>query len=214
MTLKYETPLPAGLAESGLFIAYWDGSRWTRLDSKVNTADKEVSASVSHFTIFAIRGLPAVVGQDSPGPSQAESVSTLSSSGSSRSFAFSNLTAVPETAGTGQDIVISVNVFNNSASQVTGPVVLKINGKDETQKAVTVDAGALKTAIFTVSKSSPGKYTAGVGGLSAGFEVNGDAGPVKAQRISTDVITAIICFAGLLIVIVILSGIFKRRDRD
>jgi plastocyanin len=42
MTLVYETPLPDGLTESGLYIAYWDGAAWNKLDSAVNTAAKEV----------------------------------------------------------------------------------------------------------------------------------------------------------------------------
>jgi len=54
LTLAYDT-LPSGVTESGLYIAYYDGSNWQKLTSSVNTSNKEVTASVSHFTIFAIR---------------------------------------------------------------------------------------------------------------------------------------------------------------
>ena len=56
MTLKYETAsLPAGVPESGLYIAFWNGTTWEKLTSTVNAVTKEVSAQVAHFTIFAIR---------------------------------------------------------------------------------------------------------------------------------------------------------------
>jgi hypothetical protein len=59
MTLKYETAsLPSGASESGLYIAFWNGTAWEKLTSTVNTSTKEVSAQVTHFTIFAIRYLP------------------------------------------------------------------------------------------------------------------------------------------------------------
>ncbi|GEM_PF-334160 len=54
LTLTYDT-LPSGVTESGLYIAYYDGANWQKLTSTVNTSTKAVTASVSHFTIFAIR---------------------------------------------------------------------------------------------------------------------------------------------------------------
>ncbi|MDD5312724.1 MAG: hypothetical protein PHO26_06800 [Dehalococcoidia bacterium] len=58
MTLKYETPVPTGVNESELYIAWWNGSAWEKLTSTVSTSSKEVSASVSHFTVFSIRWAP------------------------------------------------------------------------------------------------------------------------------------------------------------
>ena len=59
MTLKYETAaLPAGVTESGLYIAFWNGTAWERLNSTVNSTLKEVSAPVAHFTVFSIRYAP------------------------------------------------------------------------------------------------------------------------------------------------------------
>jgi hypothetical protein len=60
MTLRYETAsLPAGASESSLYIAFWNGTAWEKLPSTVNTTLKEVSALVAHFTVFALRCLPA-----------------------------------------------------------------------------------------------------------------------------------------------------------
>lgn len=59
MTLKYEkTSLPAGAAESDLYIAFWNGAAWEKITSSVDTGTQEVSTLVGHFTIFAIRYFP------------------------------------------------------------------------------------------------------------------------------------------------------------
>jgi len=59
MTLKYEkTSLPAGAAESDLYIAFWNGTAWEKITSSVDTGTQEVSTLVGHFTIFAIRYFP------------------------------------------------------------------------------------------------------------------------------------------------------------
>jgi len=59
MTLKYEkTSLPAGAAESDLYIAFWNGTAWEKITSSVDTGTQEVSTQVGHFTIFAIRYFP------------------------------------------------------------------------------------------------------------------------------------------------------------
>ncbi|MGD0854851.1 MAG: putative Ig domain-containing protein [Dehalococcoidia bacterium] len=221
MTLKYVTPLPSGLAESGLYIAYWNGSDWTKLASTVNTAAEEVSASVSHFTIFAIRGVPESAVQAS---ATSTNSNTAVSSGSSpvttsspattadltQAFAFSDLSVTPAAVSPNQNVTISVRVINSGTSETTGDVVLKIDGENETQQAVTLAAGKSQTVDFTISKSTSGKYMVGIGGLSEIFEVAGDAAPVQKQRIPSDVIVALVCLAGLLIAIVILRDIFRR----
>jgi hypothetical protein len=105
-----------------------------------------------------------------------------------------------------------VRVINSGASETTGDVVLKIDGKSETQKSVTLAAGKSQTVDFTISKSTSGKYMVGIGGLSEMLEVNGDAGTEQAQRIPSDVILALVCLGGLLIAIVLLRDIFRRRS--
>jgi hypothetical protein len=206
MTLKYETPLPSGLVEPGLYIAYWNGSAWIKLDSVVDTSAKEVTASVSHFTIFAIRGVPGSAVQivtASPGPDMVADPL--------QAFAFSDLNVAPAAVSPGQKVTISVRVINNSASEMTGDVVLQIDGKNETQKAMTLAAGKSQTVNFTTSKSASGKYTVGIGGLSENFKVDGDADTGQGQRIPTDVIVGLVCLGGLLIALVLLRDIFKWR---
>ncbi|MBI4286690.1 MAG: DUF4399 domain-containing protein [Chloroflexi bacterium] len=61
ITMKYDpAKLPAGVADSELFIAFWDGAKWTALESTVDAAADTVSARATHFTVFGLMGkLPA-----------------------------------------------------------------------------------------------------------------------------------------------------------
>jgi hypothetical protein len=77
---------------------------------------------------------------------------------------------------------------------------------------MTLAAGKSQTVNFTTSKSTSGKYTVGIGGLSEKFEVEGDAYTGQTQRIPTDVIVGLVCLGGLLIAMVLLRDIFRKRD--
>ncbi len=131
MTLRYETPLPPGLTEVGLYIAWWDGSAWNKLDSTVNTAAKEVTASVSHFTVFAIRGLPDTAARAaassgsnsvaSPGPSSGTNASSSAgASPAATDFVFSDLSVTPDTVRAGEKVTISVLAINGGPSRDYG----------------------------------------------------------------------------------------------
>jgi hypothetical protein len=67
LTMNYNpATLPAGVVESTLYIAYWDGSAWQALPSTVDTRVKTVTASLAHFTIFALMG--QVISAPTPTP--------------------------------------------------------------------------------------------------------------------------------------------------
>jgi hypothetical protein len=56
--------LPKGVYEADLFVAYFDGTAWLKLDSTVDLAARTVNAMVSHFSSFGLLGrisLPAVL---------------------------------------------------------------------------------------------------------------------------------------------------------
>jgi len=60
MTMVYEEEaLPAGASEEDLFIAYYDDelAEYVELFSEVNTEANEVTAEVSHFTLFVLAGV-------------------------------------------------------------------------------------------------------------------------------------------------------------
>jgi hypothetical protein len=217
MSLRYEIPLPPGVAESGLYIAFWNGSAWQKLDSMVNTASKEVSATVSHFTIFAIRGMPETAAQPSPGlpaannnaPSAPAPAITPPVGATAAGFTFSDLEITPEAVITGEPVDVTVRVVNSGALQATGNIILKINGHDEIQKTVAVEKGSSQTVSFEVPAGPPGSYTVGVGGLSADFLVTSH--PVA--RGLPGVVVGIIVAGGLLAMIIVVIGLFKRRTR-
>jgi hypothetical protein len=61
LTMKYDLAnLPAGVKESTLYIAYWDGSQWQALPSTVDTQTSTVSALISRLASVALMGKMAI----------------------------------------------------------------------------------------------------------------------------------------------------------
>jgi hypothetical protein len=55
MTLNYtDVDVPAGTREADLYIAWWDGAKWVKLEGTVNPAANTVTVQISHFTNFAL----------------------------------------------------------------------------------------------------------------------------------------------------------------
>jgi hypothetical protein len=55
LTITYrDDQIPAGTRESDLYSAWWDGAKWVKIESTVDTAANTVTAQVSHFTSFAL----------------------------------------------------------------------------------------------------------------------------------------------------------------
>ncbi|MHB8085604.1 MAG: Ig domain-containing protein [Dehalococcoidia bacterium] len=105
ITLKYDvSSVPAGVSESSLYIAYWDGSTWQPLASTVDTTNKLVSASVSHFSIYAVRAPAASTtttststsSSSSSGSGSSSSSSTGSGTGSNANSSSSSATTPPD----------------------------------------------------------------------------------------------------------------------
>ncbi len=69
-----ESNLPPGASESGLVLAFWDGQKWTELESTVDTAANVVSAKVSHFTVFGILADAGATAVPTDSPSTTTSV--------------------------------------------------------------------------------------------------------------------------------------------
>ncbi|MBI4286150.1 MAG: hypothetical protein HY670_09710 [Chloroflexi bacterium] len=47
-------PLPAGITEDKLVIAYWSETEWVIVGGQIDHAAKTIAVSVSHFTLFAV----------------------------------------------------------------------------------------------------------------------------------------------------------------
>jgi hypothetical protein len=148
---KYDpTALPAGVAEEDLVIAYYDATtgKWVNLQCVVDTANNKITASVSHYTTFAIIGTfkPAA-------------------------FTLSSLVVSPVQVATGEKVGINLSVANTGGTEGSYTVVLNINGVKEAEKSVTVAAGSSQTVTFSVTKAEAGSYSVAVDGLSGSFIV-------------------------------------------
>ncbi len=57
LTFKYSpAQLPSNVAEKDLYLAYFDGKQWQKLDTSIDTANGTATAIITHFSIFALLG--------------------------------------------------------------------------------------------------------------------------------------------------------------
>ena len=155
--------IPEGVAEEDLVIAYYDeeAGEWVELDCVVDTENNIITASVEHFTTFA------VIGKVRPA-----------------AFSLHSLVISPTEVNPGEEAKISVSVANNGGIEGSYTVVLKINGVKEAEKSVTVAAGSSQTASFSVSKEEAGSYSVTVDGLSGSFTVIAPIVPAPAPPVA------------------------------
>jgi len=142
MTLRYEAAsLPAGASESGLYLAYWNGSAWQQLSSTVNTTLKEVSAPVAHFTTFAIRC-----------PTPATSTTTTASTTS----ASANVTISADILETTTSFITSSGVLTTGTTLSSAGGKLSINLADNT--TVSLPAGGQQITVIQIASppAAPG----------------------------------------------------------
>ena len=193
LTIKYDqAALPAGVAESGLFIAYWDGSNWSPVSSTVDTQAKIVTAQVSHFSIFAILG---VAGNTAP-PAPA-------------SFTVSNLKISPTSVKPGEQVTITLAVINNGDAEGSYNAVLKINGVNEAEQQVTLGPNEQQEITFTASKKTASSYEVNVGDASSSFEVSAPATTPSGNKLPWLVLGGAAVVILLLIFLVI--ALIRRR---
>ena len=157
-----ESLLPEGVAEDALIIANRDepGGEWVILEGgTVDPATNTISASLSHFSTFAILVPAATVPAPFPG---------------SGTLTVTDLVITPQEAATGEEITISVLVTNNGELEDTCIVLLEINGVQEATGYIPLAAGSSLPVAFTTRKDYPGTYVVDVNGLSDTFEVRGN----------------------------------------
>ena len=151
--------LPEGVAEGDLVLAYYDedAGEWVELDCVVDTENNTITASVSHFTIFAIIGVakPAA-------------------------FTLSSLAISPAEVAPGEIVNVGVSVANTGGTEGSYTIVLKINGVKEAEKRVAVAAGSSQSVSFSVTKEDAGTYSVAVDGLSGSFIVVAPVTPLPA----------------------------------
>ena len=192
LTMKYDpSAFPAGVTESKLYIAYWDGSKWAALSSIIDTQAKIVTAQISHFSVYAILGTVGTAA--SPEPAK---------------FAVSDLKITPASVSSGEAVTIAAAVTNSGGSQGSYPVVLKIKGTIEAEDEVTLDPGKTEVVTFTISKEGVGSYSVAIDGKSGSFKVTApETGKTGGWSLPS---IGILALGGLLIIILIVVMVRRR----
>jgi len=192
LTLKYDlAALPTGVAESGLFIAYWDGSKWSAVSSNVDTQTKIMMVQISHFSTFAILGMAG--NRAAPAPA---------------SFTVSDLKVSPTSVKPGEQVTITVTVANNGGTEGSYNAVLKINDVDEAQKQVTLGPKGKQEITFTTSQETIGNYSVAIAGESSSFKVSA---PGQAARSNWSWLLIGGIAAGILLIVFIIIVLLRRR---
>lgn len=177
MTLRYETAaLTAGTNETGLYIAYWTGSAWQTLPSSVNTTTKEVSASVAHFTPFAIRYLPTQAPANPTPPTTTTTTTTTISTnvlGATGSLILNSgmVTAATSIASTNGTVSLGISANTTvsmggsqqlSIIQLASPPVPPSNSRVISAYSFSPDGANFNPAATVTIKYSPADVPAGV----------------------------------------------------
>jgi len=150
------------VAEEDLVLAWYDeaADRWVELDCVVDTSNNTITASIEHFTTFAIIG--AVIPPEPLEPALAPAPAA---------FTPSSLRLSPVEVNIGDEVTISLFVVNTGGKSGNYEVTLKIDGVVAATKEVTVSAGFSKEVAFTISKDIAGTYSVDVNGLTDSFTV-------------------------------------------
>ncbi|MBA7613976.1 hypothetical protein ES703_21237 [subsurface metagenome] len=137
-----------------LVVAYYDeiAEAWVYLEGEVDTVSKTITVSISHFTTFAI------IARAPPPAAPA-------------AFTASILLVMPTEVGIGEPVNICITVANTGGRSGSYEVVLKMNGRVEASKEVTIAAGDSELVSFSIVKDAAGTYSIEVDGLTGSFTV-------------------------------------------
>jgi hypothetical protein len=118
------------------------------------------------------------------------------------------LSVSPQQTYAGQPVTIITNVVNTGGEGGNYNVTLKINGKAEQTKAVSVGPQTSQPVKFTVSRSQPGTYTVSIDGQQSRFAVLGGTATTSGSSRSGALIA--IMLVGALVVATIVALIIAR----
>jgi hypothetical protein len=103
-------------------------------------------------------------------------------------FVSSKLSISPSEVYIGETVTISVVITNTGDGAGSYEVSLKINGKVEATKGVTLNAGAIEGVTFATAKDVAGSYSVAVNGLSGSFTVKEKPPPPPPPTVPPPVI--------------------------
>ena len=196
LTWRYDTEaLPEDVAEEDLVIAYYDedAGKWVELDCVVDTENDTITASIAHFTTFAIIGIVTPL---PPAPAV---------------FIVSDLTISPSEVNIDEGVSIDVIVANTGGQSGSCRVTLKINDVVEATQDLTVNAGFSQKVTFTTAKDVAGTYSVDIDGLTGSFAVKEKpAPPVIPKPIPWPLIGGIIA-GGVVVGLLVFFLVVRRR---
>jgi hypothetical protein len=125
--------LPQGVSEDDLYLAFWDGSQWAKLQAKLDPAAKTLTADVSHFSTYALLAvLPPPPATDaapapslppvSPSPAGPEASIPVQSQAANPVTASGNNTSVPP-SGAVAEVQTSVSVTTSTIASIPASAV-------------------------------------------------------------------------------------------
>ncbi len=145
-----------------LVIAYYDevNEEWVWVPCEVDTENNIITASVAHFTTFAIITVPLVVVPPAPA-----------------AFSVLSLSIQPAEVEPAEVVTIAVLVANTGGESGSYEVTLKIDDVVVATKEVTLAGGASQSVTFTITKDVVGTYSVDVSGLTGSFTVKEEVVP-------------------------------------
>ena len=155
LTVSYDpAKLPSGVQEKNLIMATWDttAGKWVDIQTTVDAVAHTASASIGHFSSFAIivHTRPAF-------------------------FAIGGLSVSPAEVNPGDKVSVGASVTNSGDLAGTYPIKLKVNGTSESTQGIAVAGGGSQSVSFTIARDAPGTYQLDINGLSGTFIVRSPA---------------------------------------
>ena len=144
-----------------LVIAYYDEDEGDWVYLPVERINNTLTASVSHFTTFALIAVPKPA-----------------------AFALSSLIVEPTEVAPDEKVNISISVANTGGREGRYTVVLEINGVKEAEKAIRIAPGESQEVSFSVARKEAGSYSVAIDGLSGSFTVV--APPVEPEPVEPE----------------------------
>jgi hypothetical protein len=116
--------------------------------------------------------------------------------------------------GVGEMVNISVAVTNTTSSVGSYRVILKINDAVEATKELTLDAGAIESATFTVPSREAGSYSIVIEGAGGSFTVTAPQGVLPAAETSSRWFVVGGIIAGVVVIgLLFFFFVVKKRAR-
>lgn len=178
LTFSYD---PADIPEGKdvLVVAYYDeiAEAWVYLEGEVDTVNNTITASVSHFTTFAVIGRAPPEEEEVPivvppvGEEEEEEEPEVVILPEPAAFSVSSLAVEPTGIKPGEAVTVSIVVANTGGESGSYTVVLKVNRVKEAEKTITIAAGDSREVSFSVTREEADSYAVTVDGLSGSFTV-------------------------------------------